>query len=136
MAFDEWKSKSFTASLLRMWRISPLAFSACGGTGRDVLVHRMPPIIHCTTGTWCIPSVLSSSKHHYSNPDLCVSAVQGSMLRSPAFEDLPLQRDGPPLNAWGQWGPDDELGRLNLITPEAVMRGTQSVKHGEVINLK
>ena len=42
------------------------------------------------------------------------------------FDDLPLRRPGPPLNAWGLYGDDDELGRLNLITPET----------GKVINLK
>lgn len=52
------------------------------------------------------------------------------------FDDLPLQRPGPPLNAWGQFGKDDELGRLNYITPEVVKRGLQEAKHGIVINLK
>lgn len=52
------------------------------------------------------------------------------------FDDLPLQRPGPPLNAWGLYGDDDELGRLNLITPEVVKRGLGEVKHGIVVNLK
>lgn len=52
------------------------------------------------------------------------------------FDDLPLQRPGPPLNAWGLYGKDDELGRLNLITPEVVKRGLEEVKHGIAINLK
>lgn len=55
---------------------------------------------------------------------------------SVSFDDLPLQRPGPPLNAWGQFGSDDELGRLNLITPESVKRGLAEIKHGLVINLK
>lgn len=53
-----------------------------------------------------------------------------------SFDDLPLQESGPPLNAWGQFGDIDELGRLNLITPEVVKRGLEEVKHGIVINLK
>ncbi|KAH8653884.1 hypothetical protein BX600DRAFT_440936 [Xylariales sp. PMI_506] len=53
----------------------------------------------------------------------------------PTFEDLPLQKDGPPYNAWGLYGPDDELGRLNLITPEAVRRGLAAAEHGIVVNL-
>lgn len=57
-------------------------------------------------------------------------------MKDVSFDDLPLQRPGPPLNAWGQFGPDDELGRLNLITPEVVKRGLAAVKHGQVINLK
>jgi hypothetical protein len=53
-----------------------------------------------------------------------------------SFDDLPLERPGPPLNAWGLYGKDDELGRLNLITPEVVKRGLQEVKHGIIVNLK
>ena len=54
----------------------------------------------------------------------------------PPFEALPLQRPGPRWNAWGLYGPDDELGRLNLITPEAVKRGRDAIKEGLVISLK
>lgn len=53
-----------------------------------------------------------------------------------SFDKLPLQRPGPQLNAWGLYGENDELGRLNLITPEIVKRGLQEVKHGIVVNLK
>lgn len=52
------------------------------------------------------------------------------------YDNLPLQRPGPPLNAWGQFGLDDELGRLNLITPEVVKAGLAEVRHGLVVNLK
>ncbi|CAK7232879.1 hypothetical protein SCUCBS95973_008407 [Sporothrix curviconia] len=58
------------------------------------------------------------------------------MTALPKFEDLPLRKDGPPYNAWGLYGDDDELGRLNLITPGAVRRGIQAAEHGIVINLK
>lgn len=51
-----------------------------------------------------------------------------------SFDDL-KKRDGPPLQAWGLYG-DNELGRVNLITPEAVKRGRDSVQHGIAINLK
>ena len=52
------------------------------------------------------------------------------------FADLPLQRPGPPFNAWGLYGPDDELGRLNLITPESVQRARDAIKQGVSVNLK
>ncbi|KAK1924503.1 putative cyclase-domain-containing protein [Papiliotrema laurentii] len=51
------------------------------------------------------------------------------------FADLPLQRPGPPFNAWGLYGPDDELGRLNLITPESVQRARDAIKQGVSVNL-
>jgi kynurenine formamidase len=35
---------------------------------------------------------------------------------------------------WGRWGPEDELGTLNLITPEARLRGVASVRDGVSIS--
>jgi len=54
----------------------------------------------------------------------------------PPFSALPVQKPGPPLNAWGLYGPGDELGRLNLITPETVKRGKDAIVHGIAVNLK
>ena len=54
----------------------------------------------------------------------------------PPFHALPLQKDGPPLNAWGLFGDDDELGRANLIDAAAVKRGLEAAKEGIVVNLK
>ncbi|WWC64903.1 uncharacterized protein I303_107517 [Kwoniella dejecticola CBS 10117] len=53
---------------------------------------------------------------------------------SRTFDDL-KNRQGPPYNAWGLYGPDDELGRLNLITEQAVKRGRDSIQHGICVNL-
>ena len=39
------------------------------------------------------------------------------------------------VNNWGRWGPDDELGTLNLITPEVVRRGALCVRTGERFSL-
>jgi 3-hydroxyacyl-CoA dehydrogenase, C-terminal domain len=36
---------------------------------------------------------------------------------------------------WGRWGPDDEVGALNFLTKEEVLRGVQSVKQGKVFTL-
>lgn len=48
----------------------------------------------------------------------------------PPFDQLPLQIDGPPGNAWGLFGRDDELGMLNLITPESVLQASKNIRHG------
>ena len=32
----------------------------------------------------------------------------------------------PPGSTWGDWGDDDELGRINLLTPEKVLEGVVS----------
>jgi len=39
------------------------------------------------------------------------------------------------LSNAGRWGRDDQLGTLNLITPEVRRRAAQSVRHGEVVSL-
>jgi kynurenine formamidase len=36
----------------------------------------------------------------------------------------------PPGSNWGDWGEDDELGRINLITPEKVLQGVREVQEG------
>ncbi|WWC95059.1 hypothetical protein V866_001911 [Kwoniella sp. B9012] len=51
-----------------------------------------------------------------------------------SFHEL-KSRYGPPYNAWGVYGADDQLGRLNLINEQAVKRGRDSIKHGICVNL-
>ena len=36
----------------------------------------------------------------------------------------------PTGSTWGDWGVDDELGRINLLTPEKVLEGVREVQHG------
>jgi kynurenine formamidase len=36
---------------------------------------------------------------------------------------------------WGRWGPDDERGTLNLLTPERVLAASQLVRSGRVVAL-
>jgi kynurenine formamidase len=36
----------------------------------------------------------------------------------------------PPGSTWGDWGDDDELGRINLLTPEKVLQGIREVEAG------
>jgi len=36
----------------------------------------------------------------------------------------------PDGSTWGDWGDDDELGRINLITPEKVLEGVREVEAG------
>ena len=39
------------------------------------------------------------------------------------------------LSNWGRWGPDDEKGTLNLLTPEKVLQGIALVQEGVGISL-
>ena len=36
----------------------------------------------------------------------------------------------PPGSNWGEFGPDDQIGRLNLITPQRRLAATKEVREG------
>ena len=40
-------------------------------------------------------------------------------------------KNRPDGSNWGEFGPDDQKGRLNLLTPERVVRAVREVKTGE-----
>ena len=44
--------------------------------------------------------------------------------------------DRPEGSNWGDFGPDDQLGRLNLITPEKVLQGIAEVQEGRSFCLR
>ena len=54
------------------------------------------------------------------------------MTDSPAMEDL--LKDAP--SNWGKWGDDDEVGALNYLTADEVLRGVQHIKSGSVFTLQ
>jgi kynurenine formamidase len=41
----------------------------------------------------------------------------------------------PPGSTWGDFGPDDQYGRMNLLTPEKVKQGIAEVREGVTFNL-
>jgi kynurenine formamidase len=46
------------------------------------------------------------------------------------FKDLAKK-----VNNWGRWGSDDQIGTINLISPEAVRRGVSCAKTGRSFSL-
>lgn len=44
-------------------------------------------------------------------------------------------KNRPPGSNWGDFGPDDQCGRLNLLTPEKVLQGLHEVRAGLTFNL-
>ncbi|KAJ6145471.1 hypothetical protein N7470_009366 [Penicillium chermesinum] len=52
----------------------------------------------------------------------------------PALKDLPPLPNAPAGAAW-VWGEDDQLGRLNLLTPARVKASVAEIKTGEIIPL-
>src|SRR3989440_6805952 len=47
----------------------------------------------------------------------------------------PRWKNRPPGSTWGDWGPDDQIGRLNLLTPAKVLQGIAEAKEGRVFCL-
>ncbi|NBS09653.1 MAG: cyclase family protein, partial [Betaproteobacteria bacterium] len=39
-------------------------------------------------------------------------------------------KNRPAGSTWGDFGPDDQAGRMNLLTREKVMQGMAEVQHG------
>lgn len=42
---------------------------------------------------------------------------------------------GQRLSNWGRWGPDDERGTVNLITPECIVAASALIKRGAIFDL-
>jgi hypothetical protein len=53
----------------------------------------------------------------------------------PTFDSLPLRPSDPPCSAWGLYGPDDQLGTLNLLTSEAVTEAAKEIRTGTRVGL-
>jgi kynurenine formamidase len=52
----------------------------------------------------------------------------------PARKEKPVPKrwtQRPPGSTWGDWGDDDELGRINLLTPAKVLEGIREVQAGQ-----
>lgn len=73
---------------------------------------------------------------------LLVSAGLGATLVSqdagrpaPTAAQAAAERMTKELSNWGRWGPDDELGTLNLITPKKRVQAAKLVKDGVTVSL-
>jgi kynurenine formamidase len=55
--------------------------------------------------------------------------------RLPAYRELPIHPSAPPRSAWGLFGSDDQVGTINLLTPERVRRGLGLARQGKVFPL-
>jgi kynurenine formamidase len=53
----------------------------------------------------------------------------------PPYQALPISDEAPPGSAWGVFGVDDQLGTVNLLTPERVRRAVGLVRKGTVFPL-
>lgn len=48
-----------------------------------------------------------------------------------SFDELPAKPGNPPKSAWGLWGENDEVGTINLLTPERVAAAAKLVQSGK-----
>jgi len=69
-------------------------------------------------------------------------AAQGTFAVHPATQDPAVRVDlakiarwETELSNWGRWGPDDQRGALNLITPEKTRQAAQLVRDGVTVSL-
>jgi len=53
----------------------------------------------------------------------------------PSYSQLPVKPGAPPGSAWGVFSDDDQLGCLNLLTPERVLAAARLVRKGAVFPL-
>ena len=53
----------------------------------------------------------------------------------PRHHELPTRPGAPEGAAWGVFGDDDQLGTINLLTPETVVEAAGSIQNGRVFSL-
>ncbi len=62
-------------------------------------------------------------------------ARAASGLKLPSYSELPTRAGAPQGAAWGVFGDDDEVGTINLQTPDRVVAAASSIKSGKVFAL-
>lgn len=53
----------------------------------------------------------------------------------PTFDELPQIEQLGLRHSWSVFGPDDEVGTVNFLTPDGVVDGARGVQEGRVVNL-
>ena len=53
----------------------------------------------------------------------------------PSYDQLPIRPGAPQGAAWGVFGDDDEVGTINLLSPERVRAAAASIRSGKVFAL-
>jgi len=64
-----------------------------------------------------------------------VAAAVAPSPKLPSYDDLPIRAGAPAGAAWGVFGDDDEVGTINLLTPERVIAAAASIRSGKVFAL-
>jgi len=56
-------------------------------------------------------------------------------MKIPCYAELLQRTDAPPGSSWGLFGPNNQLGTLNFLTPERAIHAASLVRTGRVFNL-
>ena len=64
-----------------------------------------------------------------------VKEAVSAAARIPSYSELPVRAGAPAGSAWGVFGDDDEVGTINLLTPERVVDAAASIRTGKVFAL-
>lgn len=64
---------------------------------------------------------------------LAIISFQTAVYASDSY--CPDNRPKNWLSNWGKWGPNDEIGTLNYITPDVIKAATKLVRKGKIISL-
>src|SRR3984893_18643950 len=121
--------------------------SPIGGAGSEPAASRSRPASGASRN-WSRspdepPAALIASVAKQSRSSHCTEIA--SSPAAPRNDDLdwewetmpenPRWKHLPPGSTWGDWGPDDQLGRLNLLTSEKVLKGIAEVREGKTFCL-
>src|SRR3974390_2594675 len=100
-------------------------------TGRRVLKRsvgsRMCPSAETTKSVCVMPGVRKNQPVDTNNGRRNVGRC-GALGRGALMAKRWKQR--PEGSTWGDWGDDDELGRINLLTSQKVLQGVREVEAG------
>src|SRR6266446_7613589 len=50
----------------------------------------------------------------------------------PSYDALPVRPGAPEGSAWGLFGDEDQVGTINLLTPQRVLDAARTVRSGKV----
>lgn len=133
---------------VRPWLIGQLprsqSFNASSGNaflGAIYFLSTVNLLIVNTTFPTCVclyvliyPKTSQTVIHLVAHPNIM------SLIPLPMFIDLPLKPTDPPNSAWGLWsknGFDDQLGSLNYLTDDLVLRIMRDeIRTGKRMGLK
>src|SRR5882762_587191 len=59
----------------------------------------------------------------------------GSQVRNNQITIKEIQATAERVKNWGRWGPDDEIGTLNNISPENIVNAARLIRRGKVFSL-